>query len=62
MSREMVLPPGSRQAIGSRAPVTAGDGPSLFAACPELIGTPAAYDDARRRSSARAKRRTVSTG
>ncbi|QRE72606.1 helix-turn-helix domain-containing protein [Methylobacterium aquaticum] len=44
MSRETVLPPASRPFAGSRAPVAAGDGPGLFAACPELIGTPAAYD------------------
>ncbi|MFH6783281.1 MULTISPECIES: helix-turn-helix domain-containing protein [Methylobacterium] len=43
MSREMVLAPALRPIVSPRAPVVDRDGAGLFAGCPELIGTPAAY-------------------
>ncbi len=44
MSREMVLPPSSRPIVGSCAPVAAGDGPGLFAGCPNSSAPLPAYD------------------
>ncbi len=43
MSPEMALPPVSRPVVSPRARATGRDGASLFAGCPDLIGTPSAY-------------------